>query len=280
MHQIHYLRIFLYCMPLSGIPRIGLGTWENKERVRTPTSIAKAIDLGYRHIDTAQVYFNEELVGQGIKQSGISRDEIFLATKVSPSFLQPADVKRTTSESISRLGVDYLDLLYIHWPAETYDPVTTLGAFDELLEEGVTRYIAVSNFTPSLLDEAISISRNPIIANQVEMHPLLQQDEMVEYTKRKNMHLVAYSPLAKGLIHNIPEIEEIAKRLEITTAQVSLAWLLSKEHVVPIPKATSEEHQRENLEALSINLSSDDIRLIESIEDEERIIDPYFAPDW
>ncbi len=267
-------------MPLSRVPKIGLGTWENNDPKQTPSSIAKAIELGYRHIDTAQVYFNEELVGQGVKQSGVSRDEIFLATKVSPSFLQPEDFMKSTSESISKLGVEYVDLLYIHWPAETYEPESTLGAFDNILEEGLTKHIAVSNFTPTLLDEALSISRNTFIANQVEMHPLLQQREMVEYTKQKKMHLVAYSPLAKGMIHDIPEIIEIAERHDITKAQVSLAWLLSKEHVIPIPKATSEEHQRENFEALDIQLSSNDLHLIESIQTEERIIDPYFAPDW
>ncbi|MHA2423266.1 MAG: aldo/keto reductase [Candidatus Thorarchaeota archaeon] len=267
-------------MPLIDIPRIGLGTWENKDPVSASDSIAKAIELGYRHIDTAQVYFNEELIGEGIKQSGISRDEIFLATKVSPSFLQPADVKRTAMESLTKLGVEYLDLLYIHWPAETYEPRLTLNAFNEVLDDGLTKHIAVSNFTPHLLDEALSISKAPLIANQVEMHPLLRQNEMLDYVKKQDIYLVAYSPLAQGQVFDIPEVQDVAKRNDISEAQVSLAWLLSKDNVVAIPKATSEEHQRANLDALDIKLSQDDIRLIDNIEDEDRLMEPYFAPDW
>jgi 2,5-diketo-D-gluconate reductase B len=267
-------------MPLIDIPRIGLGTWDNKDLSKAPASIAKAIDLGYRHIDTAQLYFNEAAVGRGIKQSGISREEIFLATKVSPSYLQPDDVKRTTKESIEKLGVEYVDLLYIHWPAETYQAQPTLDAFNEVLEEGLTRHIAVSNFTPSLLDEAFAISKAPLIANQVEMHPLLRQNEMLEYVKKHDIYLVAYSPLAQGRVFDIPEVQEVAQRRGVSEAQVSLAWLLSKDNVIAIPKATSEAHQRANLEVAEIKLTSDDIKLIDSIEDEDRIVDPYFAPDW
>ncbi|MHA1906358.1 MAG: aldo/keto reductase [Candidatus Thorarchaeota archaeon] len=272
--------LILWNMPLIDIPRIGLGTWQNKDSVSTPASIAKALELGYRHIDTAQVYFNEELVGQGIKQSGISRDDIFLATKVSASYLHPSDVKRTTRESIDKLGVEYLDLLYIHWPAETYDPAPTLKAFNEVMEEGLTKHIAVSNFTPPLLDEAFSISKAPLIANQVEMHPLLRQNKMLEYVKKHDIYLVAYSPLAMGQVSDIPEVQDIAKHHDISEAQVSLAWLLSKDNVVAIPKATSEEHQKANLDAQEIILSPDDIKRIDSIEDEYRLMEPYFAPDW
>ena len=267
-------------MPLIDIPRIGLGTWENKDPNKAPASIAKAIEIGYRHIDTAQLYFNEAVVGQGIKLSGISREEIFLATKVSPSYLQPDDVKRTTRESIDKLGVEYVDLLYIHWPAETYEAQPTLKALNEVMEEGLTKHIAVSNFTPPLLDEALALSKSPLIANQVEMHPLLRQNEMLEYVKKHDIYLVAYSPLARGRVFDIPEVQEVAKHQGISEAQVSLAWLLSKDNVIAIPKATSETHQRANLEAAEIKLSSDDIRLIDSIEDEDRIVDPYFAPDW
>jgi 2,5-diketo-D-gluconate reductase B len=267
-------------MPLIDIPRIGLGTMELKDPNKIQASIVKAIELGYRHIDTAQLYFNEEAVGAGIKQSGTSRDGIFLATKISPSFLQPDDVRRTTRESIEKLGVEYVDLLYVHWPAETYEPKSTFEAFNEVMEEGLTKYIAVSNFTPPLLDEAIAVSKAPLVANQIEMHPLLRQNEMLEYVKKHNIYLVAYSPLAQGQVFEIPEVQEVAQRRGISAAQVSLSWLLSKENVVAIPKATSEAHLRENLEAAEIKLTPDDIKLIDSIKDEVRIMDPYFAPDW
>ncbi|MHA2188558.1 MAG: aldo/keto reductase, partial [Candidatus Thorarchaeota archaeon] len=183
------------------------------------------------------------------------------------------------SASIKKLGVDYIDLLYIHWPAETYDPQPTFTAFNELVDEGLTRHIAVSNFTPSLLDEALETSEKPLIANQVEMHPLLQQKEMLDYTKKKGISLVAYSPLAQGGISNVPELNDIAEKHGISAAQVSLAWILDK-GAIPIPKASNEVHLRENIESLSIHLDSDDISLIDSIEDENRLLDPYFAPDW
>ncbi|MGY5854701.1 MAG: aldo/keto reductase [Candidatus Thorarchaeota archaeon] len=263
-------------MPLVDLPRIGLGTWETKDA----QSIVKAIEIGYRHLDTAQVYFNEELVGQAIKESGIDCDEIFLATKVSPSYLSPDDAKRTTIDSLKKLGVDFVDLLYIHWPAETYNPNDTLTAFNEMLELGLTKNIAVSNFTPSLLDEAQVISKAPLVVNQVEMHPLLKQVEMLDYVDKHDMWLVAYSPLAQGSVADIPEVKEVAKLHDITEAQTSLAWLLSKKNVIPIPKASSEQHLRENYEALDIRLKENDIKLIDSIEDENRIINPYFAPEW
>jgi 2,5-diketo-D-gluconate reductase B len=138
----------------------------------------------------------------------------------------------------------------------------------------------MSNFTPPLLDEASAISKAPLIANQVEMHPLLRQNEMLEYVKKHDIYLVAYSPLAQGEVFEVPEVQEVAQRRGLTEAQVSLAWLLTKDNVVVIPKAASEAHQRANLEAAEINLTSDDIKLIDSIEDEYRIMDPYFAPDW
>jgi 2,5-diketo-D-gluconate reductase B len=267
-------------VPSVSIPRIGLGTWENRDPVKTPQSIAEAIKIGYRHIDDAQMYFNEELVGKGIRESGVPREELFIATKVSPSFLKPDDVKRTTKESLRKLGLDYLDLLYVHWPAETYDAEATIGAFDELQDEGVTRHIAVSNFTPKLLDEARAVAKHELVANQVEMHPLLQQREMVEYVQKHDMYLVAYSPLARGGVGAIPEVSKIAKKHKITEAQVCLAWLLSKKNVITIPKAASTKHLQENLGSLKVKLDRDDIHLIESIDREERIVDPYFAPEW
>lgn len=267
-------------MPKVEIPPIGLGTWELKDPDTTPSIIAKAIEIGYRHIDTAQAYFNERLVGQGVNQSGIDRDELFIATKVVQVFLKPDDLKNNAAKSVAKLDVEYVDLLYIHWPAETYEPESSITALNEVMDEGLTKHIAISNFTPPLLEEAVEISKHPLIANQVEMHPLLRQVDMLQCVKKHDMYLVAYSPLGQGMILDVPEVQEVAQRHGITEAQVSLAWLLSKENVVTIPKAKSEEHQRENLEVLDIKLKPEDIALIDSIKDEVRLIEPHFAPDW
>jgi 2,5-diketo-D-gluconate reductase B len=148
------------------------------------------------------------------------------------------------------------------------------------MDKGLTKHIALSNFTPPLLEKAFSLSKGPIVANQVEMHPLLQQNEMLGYVKKHDIFLVAYSPLAQGGVFDIPEIKEVAKKNDITEVQGSLAWLLSKDNIIPIPKATSEEYQKSNLNALEIKLSLDDIKLIDSIEDEDRLIEPYFTPEW
>lgn len=265
---------------MNEIPRLGLGTWENTDPDQCAESVATALDVGYRHIDTAQAYDNEADVGNGIRQAGVDREEIFLATKVWIDKLARDDVFSSTERSLDRLGVDYLDLLYIHWPGGKYKPRETLGAFRELQDDDVIQHVGVSNFTPELLDEARNTTDVEIFANQVEMHPLLQQDELVEYVQRHDMNLVAYSPLARGNVFGIPELVEVAEKHDVSEAQVSIAWLLQKENVAVIPKATSEAHIRDNYEALSLELDTEDVAMIDAIEEEERIIDPSFAPDW
>ncbi|MFB6204431.1 MAG: aldo/keto reductase [Candidatus Nanohaloarchaea archaeon] len=260
------------------IPSIGLGTWQNKGP-KCAKSVSTALEMGYRHIDTAQAYDNEEYVGQGIEESSVSRDDIFLASKVWNSNLSPEDVISSTRESLDKLGVESVDLMYVHWPSGEYSAKETLEAFQEMKEEGMIENIGVSNFTPELLDEALRIAPG-IAANQVEMHPLLQQDELLDYCQENDIYLVAYSPLARGEVFNVPEINQVAEKHGVSEAQVSLAWLLEKENVRVIPKATSEEHIRDNLKALDLELDEEDIEKIDSIEREERMVDPGFSPDW
>lgn len=267
-------------MVVSEIPDIGLGTWQNTDPDQCAESVATALDIGYRHIDTAQAYDNEEYVGNGITQADVTREDIFLGTKVWNRNLEYRDVLDSTEESLEKLGVDYVNILYSHWPTRTYDPGDTMAAFAELRDEGKIKHIGVSNFTPELLDEARSVIDQPILANQVEMHPLLQQDELVEYVQQHDLTLVAYSPLARGKVFDIPEVTEVAEKHGASEAQISLAWLLSKDNVVTIPKATSETHIQDNYKALDIELDSEDVERIESIEREERLIDPEFSPDW
>ncbi|NHN57971.1 MULTISPECIES: aldo/keto reductase [Halorussus] len=263
---------------LDGMPRLGIGTWENTDAGTCAESVRQALEMGYRHVDTAQIYDNEEHVGRGIADADVDRDDVFLATKIWTSNLTHDDVIETTRESLDRLGVDYLDLLYVHWPAREYDPEDTLSAFDELYDEGLVENVGVSNFEPRHLDEAREVLDAPLFANQVEMHPLLPQDELVEYGREHDVNLVAYSPLARGKVFDVPEIRDVAEKHDASAAQVSLAWLLQRDGVAAIPKASSEDHIRDNWGARDLELDDEDVEKIESIDDRERQVDPGFAP--
>ena len=263
---------------MTDIPKLGLGTWQNTDPEECVNSVKTALEMDYEHIDTAQIYENEEEVGEGLEKADVDRENYFLASKVWNDQLNPEDVKASTKKSIEKLGVDYVDLMYIHWPADEYSPQETLKAFKELIHSGEIKNIGVSNFTPQQLDKAMEIAPKHIIANQVEMHPLLQQKKLLEKCREHDITLVAYSPLARGEVFNIPEIQEVAEKHDVSEAQVSLAWLMDKENVVAIPKASSEEHIRDNFEALDLELDEEDVEKINSIEREERMVDPGFAP--
>ena len=263
---------------MTEIPQLGLGTWQNDKPEECSNAVKTALNMGYKHIDTAQAYENEEDVGKGLEQAEVDRDDYFLASKVWISNLAPQNVKSSTEESLEKLGVNSVDLMYVHWPSGDYQAEPTLNAFKELVEEGKIEKIGISNFEPEQVDEAMDIAGEHIIANQVEMHPLLQQEELLEKCREHGITLVAYSPLARGEVFEIPELQEIAEKHGVSEAQVSLAWLMQKEGVVAIPKATSEEHIRDNYQALDLELDEEDVEKIESINREERMVDPGFAP--
>ncbi|WP_238993923.1 aldo/keto reductase [Halobellus captivus] len=261
----------------NGMPVLGLGTWQNDDPDECAQSVATALDAGYRHVDTAQAYRNDEGVGRGIAAADVPREDVFLATKVWTSKLGYADVLASTEESLERLGVDSVDLLYVHWPAGDYDPEETFRAFDELVDDGKVDRIGISNFLPEQVDEAIDAADTPIFANQVEMHPLLQQDALREHCAERDVELVAYSPLARGKVFDVPELTEIAEKHDVSEAQVSLAWLRQK-GVTAIPKATSESHILDNWRSLDVDLDDGDIDAIDAIDRTEREVDPDYAP--
>ncbi len=261
---------------MTKIPSPGLGTSGNEDPEQCAETVQTALELGYRHVDTAQAYDNEESVGEGIARADVPRDEVFLATKVHPENLARDDVLETTQGSLDRLGTDYVDLLYVHWPMRAYDAEDTLPAFDRLAKEGVARNVAVSNFTPDLLDEARETLDAPIVANQVEMHPLLQQGELQTYAREHDLTLVAYAPIMQGEADDVPELRDIAEKHDATPSQISLAWLQHVETVVPIPKATGETHLRENFSAP--DLDAEDVRKIDAIDRRERLVNPEEAP--
>jgi diketogulonate reductase-like aldo/keto reductase len=248
------------------------------DRDECVTAVRTAVETGYRHVDTAQMYDNESYVGEALDGVDLDRDDLFVATKLDTDNLGYDDVIETARESCDRLGVETLDLLYVHWPLDSYDPTETLPALDELRDEGVIRHVGLSNFRPDQLDEANDHLDAPIFAHQVECHPLLRQDELREYAREDDHWLVAYCPIARGNVADVPELREVAEKHDATEAQVSLAWLLANDNVAAIPKAASEDHIVENYGALDVELDDEDVEKIESIDDEERIVDFDEAP--
>lgn len=265
-------------MALS-LPPIGLGTAHNDDPEECAATVADALEMGYRHVDTAQSYGNEAAVGEGIERADVPREECVVATKVAPERLDGTDVYESARQSRDRLKGP-IDLLYVHWPTKSYSPTDTLSAFDQLRKGAVTRHVGVSNFTPALLEEARETLESPIAAHQVECHPLLQQRELREDAREHDYTLVAYCPLIRGEVADVPEVRKIADRRGVTPTQVSLAWLAGLENVVAIPKASGEDHLRENLAAADLELDEEERERIEGIEPERerRLIDPEDAP--
>ena len=260
------------------LPDIGLGTWQNDDPETCAETVQTALELGYRHIDTAKIYGNESAIGRGIAASDVDRDDVFLATKVWNADLGGGDVIDAVRESLDRLGVESLDLLYVHWPAGKYAPSETLPAFEKLHGDGVIDRIGVSNFERDDLETARSILETPIFANQIELHPLFQQRELRTFCADAGIEVVAYSPLARGRVFEDPTLSEIADAHSVSEAQVSLAWLRSKD-VTAIPKATSTAHLRDNQASLELTLTDGEIERIDAIDTQKRIITPDFAPD-
>lgn len=263
--------------PETELPAIGLGTYDATGR-DCREAVKTALSAGYRHIDTAEMYENESAVGAGLDRSDVDREEVFVASKIHSANLGYDDVIEQARASCDRLGVETLDLLYVHWPIRAYEPAETLAAFDNLVDWGIVRHVGLSNFTPALLDEALDQLEAPLCAHQVECHPLLPQAELRRRAREDGHWLVAYSPIARGGALEVPQLQEIAAAHDATPAQISLAWLLSKETVCVIPKSTTPEHIRENFAARKISLSPEEIARIDAIERQERVVDPDIAP--
>ncbi|WP_459889767.1 aldo/keto reductase [Halostagnicola bangensis] len=265
------------CPTANGMPMLGLGTWQNTDPEQCAESVRTALEMGYRHIDTAQMYDNEAAVGEGIARADVDREDIFLATKIVPANLAREDVLETGRESIERLGVDSVDLLYVHWPTKAYDHEETLGAFSELYNEGLIDNVGVSNFEPEQLEVAVDVCDAPIFANQVELHPMLPQEHIREACDNLGIEVVAYSPLARGGVFDQPVLQEIAAKHDVSEVQVSLAWLREC-GVSAIPKATGEAHIRDNWESITLELDRADLEAIDAIEETHREVDPAFGP--
>ncbi|MGB3682144.1 MAG: aldo/keto reductase [Rubrobacteraceae bacterium] len=240
----------------SKVPSIGLGTWRLSGN-DCAEAVKSALSLGYRHLDTAQMYGNEEEVGRGITDSNVDREDIFLVTKLSTGNFTHDRVLSSGRESVKKLDTDYVDLLLMHWPNPRVPLKETLGAMRELQEEGSIKHIGVSNFPASMVEEAREYA--DIFCNQVEYHLRNPQDELIEQARDLDYLLTAYSPVAKGRITNDATLEEIGAAHGKTPAQIALRWLVQQENVCAIPKAQSPEHQESNLDVFDFGLSEEEM---------------------
>lgn len=239
------------------IPALGFGTWRLTGRTCSEM-VQFALAEGYRHIDTAAIYANEEDVGRGIAAASVPRSEIFLTTKVWSSHLDPDALRRSAEASLAKLGTDYVDLLLIHWPDKSMVLADTLGAMQALQAEGKVRHIGVSNFNVALMRTAVEELKVPIVANQVEYHPFLSQRSVLDYCRQAGMTLTAYCPLAIGRAVHDPVLLRIGEKHDRSAAQVTLRWLIEQDNVSAIPKAGSPKHCRANLEIFDFALDAED----------------------
>lgn len=243
------------------IPRLGLGTWQNKGP-QCARTVETALDLGYRHIDTAQVYGNEEMVGKGIVATDVDREEVFLTTKVWRSNLRYDAVLEAVRGSLDRLAVEYIDLLLIHFPHPRVPVTETLEAMADLQEEGLVVNLGVANFTRSQLQQAINNVDRPLVTDQVLYHPYKDQSALRAFCLEHDVALTAYSPLARGAVVGDELLAAIGERYEKTAAQVALRWLIQQDGVVAIPKATSRNHLESNLAIFDFSLTGEEMNRI------------------
>ncbi len=262
------------------VPALGFGTWGLSGRQAYETT-RQALDLGYRHIDTAQIYGNEAEIGRAIRDSGIARDEIFLTTKVAPSNLRAATVRRSHEESLQRLGLAAVDLLLIHWPNPQIPLTETLEALARLRDEGKTRSIGVSNFTVKLLEEAVERHGAELLCNQVEYHPFLAQKSVRAAVRRYGMMLTAYAPVARGRVFTDKTLVAIGKKYGKSAGQVALRWLIEQDGVAAIPKAARREHAAANIDIFDFALSPEDRAAIDGLAEGDRLVEwGGYSPHW
>jgi len=260
------------------IPIIGLGTWELRGR-DCARLVEQAIHLGYRHIDTAQMYANEAEVGEGVRKSG-KRSDVMVTTKVAHTSMAPQDVERSVKESLRKLRIDEIDLLIIHWPNDRIPLAETLGAMAKMKQAGYVKQLGVSNFTVKLLDEAVKATDEPLVCNQIEYHPFLDQTKVVAATKAHGMAVVAYSPIARGSASGNAALARIGRAHGKSAAQVSLRWLVQQDIVV-IPRTSKRERLEENIAIFDFVLSPDEMAEIAALSAaKKRIVNLAWSPEW
>lgn len=265
----------------ASIPAIGFGTWTLKGS--TCSELTKsALDVGYRHLDTAAMYENEVEVGEGLRLSGVGRDEVFITTKVWYTDIGDGNLQNSAQSSLRKLGLDEVDLLLIHWPNPEIPLAESIGALNEVRARGLTRHIGVSNFPTGTLAEAIGLSDAPLVCNQVEYHPYLNQQKVLGACRSNGMAMVSYCPLARGgNLFAEKAVIDAAYRHGKTPAQVILRWHVQQSDVIAIPRTSKVDRLRENGAVFDFELSSEEMSAISSLSAaNERICDYGFSPAW
>jgi len=263
------------------IPLLGLGTWELRGRACTRV-VEQALRLGYRHVDTAEMYDNEREVGEGLRASGIKRDEVFVTTKIWPSHFAPRELERAARDCLVRLRLSEVELLLLHWPNPQIPLAETLGALAKVKRDGLARHIGVSNFTVALIAEAVRLTSEPLVCNQIECHPFLDQSKVIAACRRQQLAVVAYSPIARGRARDNEVLARIGAAHGKSAAQISLRFLVQQEIAV-IPRTNKVERLSENAAIFDFALSKEEMAEIAALAHPGgRVVDFAFSgrPQW
>ncbi len=260
------------------MPSLGLGTWQLTGSA-CERAVRLALDIGYRHIDTAEMYGNEAEIGRALAASGIDRKAVFVTTKIWTNHLHAKDVGPTVEASLRKLRTAYVDLLLIHWPNESVPLGETLGAMRKLQAAGKTLAVGVSNFPVKLMREAAETHKAPIVCNQVEYHVQLDQTPVLDYARRHDIAVVAYCPLGRGRLIRHPVLRRIGAKHGKSAAQVALRWLIQQDRVAAIPKSASEANLRANFEIFDFALDRDELKAIATLAAKDRLVD-IGGTDW
>ncbi|MGJ4929299.1 aldo/keto reductase [Bradyrhizobium sp. HKCCYLS2038] len=261
------------------LPKLGLGTFRMQGTV-CREAVESALALGYRHIDTAEMYANEDAIGAALAAADVPRADLHVTTKVWPENLAPDAIRRAFDTSLRKLRLDFVDLYLIHWPAKGMNLPAALETLLSLKQEGRTRAIGVANFTVALLKQAVEEIQAPIACNQVEYHVMLEQSKLMAYMAGRSIPLVAYCPLAQGRAAADETLAAIGRKHGASAAQIALKWLLDQDGVAAIPKAGRKESQQANWDAMKVQLDDEDRQTIAALPKDKRFVNPGFAPEW
>jgi len=259
------------------VPALGFGTFRMAGE-ECSRAVSHALRVGYRHLDTAEIYENEDAVAAGIREAGIDRAELFLTTKAWMQDLSPAGVRKSLDGSLRRLDTDFVDLWLVHWPNSAFPIRETLQAMRAAVDEGAVRHLGVSNFPAALFEQAAAAG--PIVCNQVEYHPYLSQRKVLAAARAHDAFVTAYAPLAMGKVSEDEVLARIGDRYGKTPAQIALRWLIQQPEVAAIPKASDLHHCEENLAVFDFSLTDEEMARIHALARGERLIDPDFGPQW
>ncbi len=261
------------------IPAIGLGTMTLKEGICV-NAVSAALRMGYRHVDTAERYGNEQWVGEGLRVSGVKRDQVFVTTKVYQDKLAPADFEKSFDQSLKKLQLTWVDLLLIHWPNPAVPLADTLRVLCKARRDGRTKHIGVANFTTALLDEAVKLASEPLVTNQIEVHPFLDQNKVLAKCRQLGISVTAYCPISRGKVPGSEVLERIGKAHGKSPAQISLRYLV-QQGIIPIPRSSNPEHLKANLDVFDWSLTgSEMVEIGKLARADGRVVNPPHAPKW